>query len=228
MNSAGRCRQPAGSALITAVLVAGSQAVLSAPTPTDPFAILDPQKWVNPDSMTWADYVSPPSTNWSNPLVYGTSRNFNIALVAVDYGDKPFVVTLPPNSTIYGNPQPDSVIVQRLDVPAYYRDLLNTPNELNQGHTLHEYWMGDSFGKFGVNLTQFGPYRLPALSYQYGIDGGFNAGECPVGSTCNLDIRTDALGAWRAEVGDAYADTFELAFILSAGQDESSTWYVFP
>ena len=54
-----------------------------------------------------------------------------------------------------------------------------------------------------------------------------NPGECLVGQRCNLNIRTDALGAWRAHVGDAVAASFELVFILSAGQDESSTWQEF-
>tara|TARA_R110002003_G_scaffold45_1_gene3439 strand:- start:8763 stop:9737 length:975 start_codon:yes stop_codon:yes gene_type:complete len=90
--------------------------------------------------------------------------------------------------------------------------------------------MGDSFGKYGVDLTVFGPYRMPSLSYQYGVDdeqGGFNEGACPEGPPCSVDLRTDALGAWRRDVGNQTADSYELAFILSAGQDESSTWQEF-
>jgi M6 family metalloprotease-like protein len=90
--------------------------------------------------------------------------------------------------------------------------------------------MGDSFGKYGVDLTVFGPYRMPAKSYQYGVDdedGGFNGEACPKGPPCSVDLRTDALGAWRRDVGNATADAYELAFILSAGQDESSTWQEF-
>jgi M6 family metalloprotease-like protein len=196
---------------------------------SDPFAPLDPQNWVNPDNMTWADFKAPPNTNWSDPSRRGYSRNFNIALVTVDYPDKEFVITQAPNSTIFGNPQPIMSGLKREDVPAYYRDFLNKPSELNQGHTLHEYWMEDSAGKFGVDLTVFGAYRLPLKSFQYGIDdeeGGFNEGACPE-SPCSVDIRTDALGAWRADVGNATASAFELVFILSAGQDESSTWQEF-
>lgn len=89
--------------------------------------------------------------------------------------------------------------------------------------------MEDSAGRFGVDLTSFGPYRLPRKSFQYGLDdgeGGFNEGECPE-PPCSVDLRTDALGAWRAEVGNATADSYELVFILSAGQDESSAWQEF-
>ncbi|KAI1398637.1 M6 metalloprotease [Hypoxylon fuscum] len=197
---------------------------------SDPFKVLDPQNWVNPDNMTWEDYITPPGTSWNDPSRKGSERNFNIALVAVDYSDKPFVVTQAPNSTVFGNPLPLVATLDRSEVPAYYRDFLNKPSDLNHNHTLHEYWMEDSGGRFGVDLTAFGAYRLPSLSYQYGIDderGGFNEGGCPSEGPCSIDLRTDALGAWRADVGNETADSFELVFILSAGQDESSTWQEF-
>lgn len=193
----------------------------------NPFDVIDPQNWVNPDRMTWDDFKAPPGTSWSDPSRKGSSRNFNIALVTVDYEDKSFAITGPPNSTIYGNPQPAAANIPRDKVPAFYRDLLNKPNELNKGHTLHEYWMEDSAGKFGVDLTVFGAYRMPSKSYQYGIDDGMNPGACPSGATCNFDIRDDSLGAWRKDVGDEVADSFELVFILSAGQDESASWQEF-
>ncbi|KAK3709989.1 hypothetical protein LTR37_010608 [Vermiconidia calcicola] len=213
--------------------------VLAAPAPVvrrssknDPFAVLDPQNWVNPDNMTWADYVPPPSTDWSNPDRKGSMRNFNIALVVVDYPDHPFVISQPAESTIFGNPQQVVSGLDRADVPAFYRDFLNKPQDLNREHTLHEYWMEDSGGRYGVDLTAFGAYEMPQKSYQYGIstreaDGAFNEGACPDDGPCNVDLRTDALGAWRADVGNASANSYELVFILSAGQDESSTWQEF-
>ncbi|KAG8628928.1 hypothetical protein KVT40_002793 [Elsinoe batatas] len=205
------------------------QAVPVARQELDPFAILDEQRWVNPDNMTWADFKAPPGTDWSNPAVKGSIRNFNIALVAVDYPDMDFVVTKPALSDAFGNPQPIISDLKREDVVSYYHDLLNVPQSLNQEHTLHEYWMEDSAGRYGVDLTGFGPYRLPRKSFQYGVDdtrNGFNPGACPE-APCSVDLRTDALGAWRAEIGNATADTYELVFILSAGQDESSTWQEF-
>jgi M6 family metalloprotease-like protein len=198
--------------------------------PYNPFEVLDPQVWVNPDNMTWNDFKAPPNTNWSDPSRKGSIRNFNIALVAVDYSDQPFVISLAPNSTVFSNPQPVVSGVNRSDVPAFYRDLLNTPSELNRGHTLHEYWMEDSAGQYGVNLQAFGAYKLPSLSYQYGVDdseGGYNPGACPSPGPCLISIRTDALKAWRANVDNDVAKSFELVFILSAGQDESSTWQEF-
>ena len=117
---------------------------------SDPFKVLDPQNWVNPDNMTWADYKTPPGTSWSDPSRKGSIRNFNIALVAVDYPDKPFVITQAPNSTVFGNPFPIVSGLNRTEVPAFYRDFLNKPSDLNHNHTLHEYWMEDSGGRFGV------------------------------------------------------------------------------
>jgi M6 family metalloprotease-like protein len=180
--------------------------------------------------VTWDDYVRPPGRPWYDPTRKGYERNFNIALVAVDYPDHDFVITMAENSTVFTNPQAAANSLSRDDVPAFYRDLLNKPDELNRNHTLHEYWMEDSGGRFGVDLTAFGAYRMPSNSYQYGIDdedGGFNEDACPVPGTCSVDLRTDALGAWRADVGNKTADAFELVFILSAGQDESSTWQEF-
>jgi M6 family metalloprotease-like protein len=112
-------------------------------------------------------------------------------------------------------------------VPGFYRDLLNKPEALNGGHTMHEYWMEDSEGRFGVDLTSFGVYKMPFKSYTYGITNDMNPGMCPTGDTCNRNIRTDGLQLWRDAVGAEEAAKYELVFILSAGQDESSTWQEF-
>lgn len=225
-----RQRQRVAAVAATATAFIVGQTLAAPCSSTDPFKVLDLQAWVNPDDMTWADFVTPPGTDWANPERQGSERNFNIAMVLIDYPDKSFVVSDEAKSDIYGNPQPEGAGIKREDVPAYYRDLLNTPSKDNRGHTLHEYWMQDSLGRYGVNLTVFGAYEMPALSFEYGIDdesGGFNEGGCPAGYTCSRDIRGDSLSLWRADVGNATADAFELVFILSAGQDESSTWQEF-
>ncbi len=116
----------------------------------DPFAVLDPQNIVLPDNITWADYITPPGTTWSDPSRKGSERNFNIALVVVDYSDMPFVITLEPGSTPFTNPQPAVSGLSRDEVPTFYRDFLNSPSELNHNHTLHEYWMEDSGGRYGT------------------------------------------------------------------------------
>ncbi|KAI8948756.1 M6 metalloprotease [Xylaria longipes] len=218
------------TAVLAGSMLTNSVTAVPYPTQSDPFAVLDPQNIVLPDNMTWADYVKPPGTTWSDPSRKGSERNFNIALVVVDYPDLPFIITQEPGSTPFKNPQSIVSGLSRDEVPEFYRDFLNKPNELNRMHTLHEYWMEDSGGRYGVDLTVFGAYEMPSLSYQYGIDDepdGMNPDACPAVGPCSVDLRTDALGAWRAEVGNETASAYELAFILSAGQDESSTWQEF-
>ena len=40
----------------------------------DPFAVIDPQNWVNPDNMTWADWKTPPGTDWADNTRRGSNR----------------------------------------------------------------------------------------------------------------------------------------------------------
>ena len=228
----GRAYRVALSLVATAGFVSSFPAATShapkACANNDPFAIIDAQRWVNPDNMVWADWKAVPGIDWSDPTRKGSIRNFKIALLSVDYGDRNFTITQPVGSTVFGNPQPSAPKLTRADVPAFYRDLLNKPQTLNKNHTMHEYWMEDSAGRYGVDLTSYGPYRLPAMSYEYGIDEeDFNTGGCPPGKVCDRDLRTDAFAAWRADVGNATVSSYELVFISSAGQDESSTWQEF-
>ncbi|TDB83148.1 M6 family metalloprotease domain-containing protein [Actinomadura sp. KC216] len=187
---------------------------------------IDPQNFEMPETMTWDDYKKIPGTNWADPSKKGSVKTFNGAVVLVDYANQPFVVTQPKNSTIFGNPVGVGD-VPRDKVAKFYEDFLNKPNELNRGHTLHEYWMEDSGGRFGVNLTGFGAYQMPAKDHEYGVDGMQGGTGCPAGDTCNRDLRKDARAAWIADVGEETAKKFDFVFFLSAGQDESSTWQEF-
>jgi M6 family metalloprotease-like protein len=188
---------------------------------------VDPQRYELPDTMTWDDYRAVPGTNWADPAVRGSERTFNGALVLVDYPNQPFVVTQPANSTIFGNPSGVQNLA-RADVPRFYRDFLNQPGDLNRGHTIHEYWMEDSNGRFGIDLSAFGVYQMPADSHEYGIEAQMQRGQgCPAGDTCNRNLRTDARAAWIAAVGETEAAKYDFVFFLSAGQDESATWQEF-
>jgi M6 family metalloprotease-like protein len=188
---------------------------------------IDRQDFEQPDTMTWDDYRPIPGRNWADPAVRGSVRNFKGALILVDYANQPFAVTMPANSTVYGNPTAVHD-VPRADVPAFYRDFLNTPGALNRGHTIHEYWMEDSGGRFGIELGAFGVYQMPAKSHEYGIESSMQRGAgCPSGDTCQRDLRADARAAWIADVGEEVAAEYEFVFLLSAGQDESSTWQEF-
>jgi M6 family metalloprotease-like protein len=188
---------------------------------------LDPQNYELPDTMTWADYRKIPGTNWADPRRTGSVRNFRGALVLVDYPNQPFVVTQPANSTIYGNPTSVHDL-PRAEVAEFYKNFLNTPNSLNRGHTIHEYWMEDSGGRFGIELGAFGAYQMPRKSHEYGIESNMQRGAgCPAGDVCMQDFRRDARALWIADVGEEVAAQYDFVFYLAAGQDESATWQEF-
>ncbi|WP_328603947.1 M6 family metalloprotease domain-containing protein [Amycolatopsis sp. NBC_00345] len=187
-------------------------------------APIDASRWTDQAAMTWDDYRKIPGTDWADPALKPTQRTFKGAVVLTDYPDQDFVVTKAPHSTVFGNPGPSAHDLPRDGVAKYYQDFLNKPEALNHGHTINEYWMEDSGGRLGVDLTAFGPYRMPGKSFEYGME--FQQGACPKGANCNRNLRTDAAAAWRADVGPV-ADQFDFVFFLSAGQDESSTWQEF-
>ncbi|MEU5696489.1 M6 family metalloprotease domain-containing protein [Actinosynnema sp. NPDC020468] len=190
-------------------------------------APVDPQNWVNPDHMTWEqDYRKVPGTHWSDPAVKGSVRNFKGALVLLDYPNQPFVVTQPAHSTVFGNPGTLVHDVPRAKVAQYYQEFLNKPSALNHGHTVNEYWMEDSGGRYGVDLTGFGPYTMPGKDHEYGME--FQDGTaCPAGDHCDRDLRVDGRSAWVAAVGAEVPKGYDFVYYLSAGQDESGTWQEF-
>jgi M6 family metalloprotease-like protein len=216
---------------IVATAVAGmpSQSATAAePGDAPTMRAIDPQNWENTDEMTWEDYKAVPGQNYADPSVKGSSRQFKAALVLIDFPDQDFAVTLPPHSTVFGNPQALAHDIPRAKVAKFYEDFLNKPNDINRGHTMHEYWMEDSDGRYGIDLTAFGPYRVTGQSFQYGIpDGSFNPGACPTGFTCNRSIRTDGYAAWTADQGANVLAGYDQIFFATAGQDESSTWQEF-
>ncbi|WP_240665950.1 Ig-like domain-containing protein [Agromyces sp. LHK192] len=191
---------------------------------------VDPQNWVNMDDMTRDDYVPVPNTNWSQDSE-GTQREFNGAIVLLDFTDQPFVVTQEPESHAFENPTAGFDPIDREDVPEYYLDLLNTPSELNGGRTLNEYWMEQTGGRISVQMEAFGPYEMPGKIHEYGLNDSFNRPNqafCPQGDSCNKVIRTDANALWAADTGVADPLTqFDQVFYITAGHDESSTWEEF-
>ncbi|MGA4837835.1 M6 family metalloprotease domain-containing protein [Streptomyces sp. G45] len=214
--------------LVASAFAAGPAGAAPEPTRRPPLVQpIDPQRWQNPDDMTWADHRQVPGTNWADPDLKPTQRTFKGALVLLDYPDEEFTVSKPAGSSLFGNPQVGASDIPRSQLPAFYRDFLNKPGKLNRGHTINEYWMEDSGGRIGVDLTAFGVYRMPHKSFQYGIEPGMNPGACPRGSTCGKDIRADGKAAWVADVGSGETGKYDFVFFLTAGQDESGVWQEF-
>ena len=119
--------------------------------------------------MTWADYHPIPGVNWADPSLVPSKKQFKVALVAVDFPDQPFVITLPKHSDPFGNPQIDPI--PRPQVPQFYADFYNTPGPINHGHTINGYWMEQSRGQVGIGrIDVFGPYRMPKNLFQYGLN----------------------------------------------------------
>lgn len=188
-------------------------------------APIDPQKWQDQQDMTWNDYRPIPGVNWADPSLE-PARKLRIALVAVDFPDQPFVVTLPKKSDPFGNPQIDPIA--RADVPQFYADFFNKPSALNHGHTMNEYWMQQSRGKVGVpKMDVYGPYRLPKKLYQYGLNEWRQQGGCPSDSVCDGRLEPDADALWMADAGKDIRSKYDIILRIYAGYDESSVWQEF-
>ena len=216
-----------------AAVVALATAVLLVIQPVTPAAYalpvddpIDPQRWQDQQTMTWADYRAVPGATWADPAKVPTRRKLRIALVAVDFPDQPFVITQPRLSDPFGNPQIDPV--PRADVARFYADFWGKPSTLNHGHTVNEYWMEQTNGRIGVAFTPFGPYRMPRPLYEYGLnDIGGQQANCPAGHTCNGSLEPDADALWRAAAGSTIPSQFDLVLRVYAGYDETSVWQEF-
>jgi M6 family metalloprotease-like protein len=188
-------------------------------------AAIDPQAVQDQDTMTWADYKPIPGRDWAtSPDV--PQRAFRVALIAVDFDDQPFVITMPKGSDPFGNPQINPI--PREKVPQFYADFYGKPNADNHGHTIHGYWMEQTRGKFGIpKIDIFGPYRMPKKLYQYGLNEWGQGGGCPTGATCDGEMEPDVDAMWQAEAGKDIRSKYDLVLRLYAGYDETSVWQEF-
>ncbi len=197
---------------------------------SDPYAVrlpapLDSQQVRDQQEMTWTDYRPIPGKNWADPTLV-PKRALHIALVAVDFDDQPFVITLPKGSDPFGNPQVDPV--PREKVPQFYADFYNKPGAFNHGQTINGYWMEQSRGKIGIPLLDtYGPYRMPKKLFQYGLNEWGQQGGCPAGYVCDGDLEVDADALWRAAAGENIAAKYDIVLRIYAGYDETSVWQEF-
>jgi M6 family metalloprotease-like protein len=207
------------------VLAIVAAASLSSNAQVTPLSPLDPQRWQDQEAMTWSDYRPIPGTTWADAKP-GSMRNFRVALVAVDFPDQPFVITLPRKSDLFGNPQVDPV--KRDEVPRFYADFWGMPNALNRGHTIHEYWMEQSRGRVGIpSIDAYGPYRMPKNLFQYGLrEHGQEVG-CPTGLVCDGRMEPDADALWLAAAGSDIKSKYDIVLRIYAGYDETSVWQEF-
>jgi M6 family metalloprotease-like protein len=219
MHRVATCSGLAWTIVAAALVASGSQTALETAPPIDPQRVQDQQ------DMTWSDYRPIPGRNWADPSLVA-SRTFRVALVAVDFPDQPFVITLPKQSDLFGNPQIDPI--PRAEVAKFYRDFLSKPGPINHGQTINGYWMEQSRGKVGIPaIDAFGPYRMPKNLFQYGLNEMGQAGGCPGGFTCNSRMEPDADALWLADAGAGIKSKYDLVLRIYAGYDETSVWQEF-
>ena len=191
---------------------------------TSPPKPIDPQIVQDQDDMTWEDYHSIPGKNWADPLLV-PERKFRMALVAVDFPDQPFVITLPEKSDPFGNPQIDPV--KREDVPEFYSDFWLKPSPVNHGQTINGYWMEQSRGKFGItDLDPFGPYRMPKNLWEYGLNEYNQNNSTPDGSRARSRMEPHVDSLWKADAGDIKSQ-YDAILRIYAGYDETGVWQEF-
>lgn len=185
---------------------------------------IDPQQVQDQDDMTWDDYVPIPGHDWADPSLE-PERGFRIALIAMDFDDQPFVITLPQRSDPFGNPQIEPV--PRDAVPQFYADFFLKPGELNHGQTINGYWMEQSRGRFGItDIDAFGPYRMPKRLWEYGLNEYDQNESTPDGSRAGSRMEPDVDSLWAAEHGDIQ-DRYDAILRIYAGYDETSVWQEF-
>ncbi|HPT12114.1 MAG TPA: hypothetical protein PLP69_05780 [Bacteroidales bacterium] len=185
---------------------------------------IDPQVIRDQDSMTWDDYVPIPGIDWADPQL-NPARGFRIAVVAVDFADQPFVITLPKQSDLFGNPQTEPV--RREDVARFYADFFMKPSSVNHGHTIRGYWMEQSWGSFGITQADaFGPYRMPKELWKYGLNEWGQNAATPDGSIAHAWMEEDVDSLWRSDKGDIIKN-YDAVLRIYAGYDETGIWMEF-
>jgi M6 family metalloprotease-like protein len=194
------------------------------PTKAPPLLPIDPQVCQDQQDMTWEDYHPIPGVDWAEPS-RAPKKGFRMALVAVDFPDQPFVITLPKKSDLFGNPQIDPIT--RGQVAKFYADYFFKPSAVNHGHTINGYWMEQSRGRFGITkLDAFGPYRMPKNLWEYGLNEWGQRDATPTGKPASGRIEPDADALWRAEAGDVRSN-YDAVLRIYAGYDETGIWQEF-
>jgi hypothetical protein len=220
-----------GAALLASTSITALSAVATPPdSPFDASVLepVDPQNWTTSEEMTWDDYVPVPGKDWAN-FHDGTQRKLKAAVVLLDFEGKDFLITKPAGTNALTNPSNLVHDVPRAELATYYQNFLNTPQALNHGRTINDYWAEQSSGRITWELEGFGPYRLPGRPEQYGLDSNMNSYSatakpdpfgnytdpdghtgtgwfCPWGpdpvtpQACNKTLRTDGIAQFRLDL----------------------------
>ena len=190
----GACMRILLAVLSAAVLVPAAPAAgAEAPEP------MDPQSWVLPEDMTWDDYRPIPGFDWADDDRQ-PPKKLRAALILGDHSDRRFLVTAAGGLGRRSATRSARAASPRTRSASFYEDMLNTPQALNRGHTINEYWLEDSYGLVGIDMDAFGPYRMDRPEYQYGLAEYGQEASCPTGETCDGDFDTELLAKSAADV----------------------------
>jgi len=154
--------------LIGSALVAPAVSFAADPPALDP---IDPQVVTQAADQDWSDYHPiPTGPNYADNGIPASIQKWDVGLILADFPDTPFAITQPEGSTAFGNPGPLGANIPRANVPSFYVNWLNSPNAANHFQSMNRYWMEDTYGKYGVNLVGYGPYRLFGDQNEYFIN----------------------------------------------------------
>ena len=208
-------------ATLPLLLAAAVPAAAQAPARLAP---LDPQQVQDQDAMTWNDYRPIPGIDWADPSLK-PKRDFRLAVVAVDFPDQAFVITMPRGSDPFGNPQIEPIA--REQVPQFYADFFAHPGEVNHGQTINRYWMEQSRGRFGITQVEaFGPYRMPQPLWAYGLNEYGQNSSTPDGSRASSRMEPQVDSLWAADKGNLKPN-YDAILRVYAGYDETGVWQEF-
>jgi len=186
---------------------------------------IDPQQVINQDLMTREDYRPIPGHNWADPSLK-PERGFRLAVVAIDFPNQPFVITLPKGSDPFGNPQMEPI--PREKVPQFYADFFMKPSPVNNSQTINGYWMEQSRGKFGITqVDAFGPYLMPKPLWTYGLNEYGQNDQTPDGSVADGRMERDCDSLWIADTGQDIQKNYDAILRIYASYDETGVWQEF-
>ena len=216
---------------------------------------IDPQSWQQNKDRTWDSFIPNPVIDWmtqmeedglANSKAIQEGRNpkqtTKGAIILVDYIDKPFISSQPLGSDLFGfnlfkndgsgyeekiTNNPVRNHEDRDTLAQWWCDYLNKKLIENQGSAFDEFSRENTYGKWAVELTAFGPYTLNGLELQY---GGLATNDRPPSLRFSGSLLSEATEAARAGA-DGRApwdpDEFDFFFVIHAGYDESGVWLPF-
>ena len=212
-------RAAVAAALVVLAVPSAAFAADTAPAP------IDPQQWSWQDDMTWNDYKPLPGPDYSDPCDPAVGQEVEGGAGRHRLPGQEFASPSRPAHDLRHARRREAQQTSRAhQVPAFYRDFLNTPSPaqplpddepvLDGGHVRQV--------RRGARRLRPLPDAVPLVPVLQSSTA--RAAQCPTPARrpCNKNFRTDARAAWVAAVGLDVVDSFDNIFYVAAGQDQSA------